>query len=242
MICKKSHFKITHYTYQNPKLGKGLDGCRIAFISDFHSAAYVDEVVSALRDLSPHMIAITGDLFDRHRPAVSAPAFSLLHRALTLAPTYFAEGNHERKIESYPRWRRQMRDMGVRILDNETAIHRLDDAALRVIGLKDTVGVQTLAHLIRPAQFNLVLSHRVEKFPLYAQAGADLALCGHAHGGQARPFGIGLYAPQQGPFPKYTRGVYRQGPTTMIASAGLGNGTFPRFFNPPELVCVVLLR
>ncbi|MDE7439761.1 MAG: hypothetical protein K2N23_04565 [Clostridia bacterium] len=66
-------------------------------------------------------------------------------------------------------------------------------------------------------------------------------LCGHAHGGQWRiPFTrIGLFAPGQGKFPKYTSGVHEKGNGAMVISRGLGNSEFPlRLFNRPEIVII----
>ena len=70
----------------------------------------------------------------------------------------------------------------------------------------------------------------------------DLVLAGHAHGGQWRLPGVGgLFAPGQGPLPKYTAGMYRLGNTVMCVSRGLGNSSFPlRIENKPELVTVTL--
>jgi predicted MPP superfamily phosphohydrolase len=66
----------------------------------------------------------------------------------------------------------------------------------------------------------------------------DLIVCGHAHGGQWRLFGRGVYAPGQGLFPKYTSGVLDG---VCVISRGLGNHTrVPRIFNPPELVLISL--
>jgi len=70
----------------------------------------------------------------------------------------------------------------------------------------------------------------------------DLVFAGHAHGGQFRfPFLGGLFAPNQGLFPKYTSGVYTEADTSMVVSRGLSNSIIPvRVFNRPELVVVTL--
>jgi hypothetical protein len=83
------------------------------------------------------------------------------------------------------------------------------------------------------------LAHEPQYFQKYVDIGVDIALCGHAHGGQIRiPFtNIGLVAPNQGFFPKYTSGQYISGSTTMFVSRGIGNSILPlRIFNCPEIV------
>lgn len=65
---------------------------------------------------------------------------------------------------------------------------------------------------------------------------ADLITCGHAHGGQVRLFGHGLFAPGQGFWPHYTKGVYGG---KMVISAGCSNtAPVPRLFNPTEIVYI----
>ena len=91
--------------------------------------------------------------------------------------------------------------------------------------------------------FRLLLSHRPELLPLYARCGVDMALCGHAHGGQFRLFRQGLFAPGQGLFPQYSSGVHIKGATAMVVSRGLGHSEFPlRLNNRPELVKLTLCR
>lgn len=71
----------------------------------------------------------------------------------------------------------------------------------------------------------------------------DLVFSGHAHGGQIRVFDHGLYAPDQGLWAKYTRGMHHHGPNgSMIISTGLSNtgGIVPRLFNPREIVYIRL--
>ncbi|MGN1105142.1 MAG: metallophosphoesterase, partial [Huintestinicola sp.] len=65
------------------------------------------------------------------------------------------------------------------------------------------------------------------------------------HGGQWRvPFLInGVYAPEQGLFPKYAGGMYEATDGIMIVSRGLSrtNDIIPRIFNNPELVIIDIL-
>jgi predicted MPP superfamily phosphohydrolase len=85
-------------------------------------------------------------------------------------------------------------------------------------------------------KLNIVMAHRPELFPIYAGTGADVILSGHAHGGQIRLFGHGIFAPGQGFFPRYTSGIYRSGTSLLHVSRGLGNTILvPRVFDTPEL-------
>lgn len=86
--------------------------------------------------------------------------------------------------------------------------------------------------------FHILLCHHPEYIPLIP-SGIDLILSGHAHGGQWRFFGRGVFAPGQGLLPRYTSGVYREDGKTMIVSRGLANtAPVPRFNNPTEVVYV----
>lgn len=59
------------------------------------------------------------------------------------------------------------------------------------------------------------------------------------NGGPIRLFGHGLKAPNQGWFPKYTRGLYDN---KLLVSSGLANTlpTILRLFNAPELMLIHL--
>ena len=90
--------------------------------------------------------------------------------------------------------------------------------------------------------FKILLFHRPEAFRTYVSADIDLVLSGHAHGGQFRiPIIGGLFAPNQGFFPKYDSGIFKEGRTTMVVSRGIGNSIVPvRLNNRPEIVSMQL--
>ena len=94
--------------------------------------------------------------------------------------------------------------------------------------------------------YKILLLHRPEAPTLFWSDNGwydvDLVLSGHTHGGQVRlPFIGGLYAPEEGWFPKYEYGYFRKNDVDIIISAGLGSGrTMPRFNNIPEIVSVTV--
>lgn len=94
--------------------------------------------------------------------------------------------------------------------------------------------------------YKILLSHHPEYWniqePMLSNRHIDLVLSGHAHGGQIRFLGQGLYAPGQGWLPEYTAGVHRGPYGHMIVSRGLANTAkmIPRLFNPRELIYIRL--
>jgi predicted MPP superfamily phosphohydrolase len=86
-------------------------------------------------------------------------------------------------------------------------------------------------------KFSILLCHHPEYYPKYLKdKNIDLILSGHAHGGQIRLFGRGLFAPGQGILPKYDGGAFDN---RLVVGRGLANTAFvPRFFNRREIVCV----
>ena len=205
-------------------------------ISDLHNKRFgagQEKLMRAIRDAKPERIVITGDLFNRKNKNAYRNVFSLVNQCVRIAPVFFSEGNHECALgETGEAYLKAIGDAGVHVLRDEF----VDSGAVRIIGLKQYAEPETLRAMLSGEKLNVVLAHRPERFPLYAGTGADVILSGHAHGGQIRLFGAGLYAPEQGVFPKYTSGVYTIGASMMHVSRGLGSTIpFPRVFNTPEL-------
>ena len=244
---------VTHYEIPLPEGLEGLDGLRIAQISDVHSADIQKELQAALREEPPDLIVFTGDLVNREDRDLSR-AISLAAMAAQIAPAYYAPGNHEADSPCYPELREGLEKAGVTVLENENAQLQRNGAQVNIIGLLDLAfhpqgrerAREELPRLIQdltlPGALNVALSHRPSLLEEYAAGGADLVFSGHAHGGQVRVPVVGpLFSTDEGMLPDYTAGTYLAGETWVVVSRGLGNGTpFPRLWNAPELVAVTL--
>lgn len=251
---------LEEITVSGENLPEGFDGFRIAHVSDLHNAEFGEgneKLLSMLSECAPDMIAVTGDLVDSNHTDIGA-ALQFIKGAVTIAPVYYVTGNHEERIINYAELEAALIELGVTVLNNATAELERDGDKLLLIGLEDSAarrsgGGLNPSQLLRRELIELVgdgeeymilLSHRPEAFREYVLCGVDLAMCGHAHGGQFRlPFIGGLFAPGQGFFPEYDAGVYEDGGTSMVVSRGLGNSVIPvRFNNRPEVVLITLSK
>lgn len=257
-IWGNTALQLTEYTVQNPEVPSAFDGFRIAHISDLHNTEIGDhneKLLAMLRCAQPDIIAITGDLVDFRRTDI-AIALEFAGEAVKIAPCYYVAGNHETRVgDAYAQLKTDLLALGVVVLENERVTLERSGETISLLGIQDPefeadhwrifpddVMDKNLAALSQEDGFQLLLSHRPEYMDMYVRYGIDLALCGHAHGGQFRlPFVGGLFAPGQGFFPEYDAGLFAEGDTQMIVSRGIGNSAFPlRFNNRPEVVLITL--
>ena len=239
------------------KLPAVFDGFTIVQISDLHNARFGKDqkkLAALLKAAQPDLIAITGDLIDKRRPGMQN-VLRFVERAVAIAPVYYVTGNHEAKSKEFPLLKEALGRLGVTLLLDRTVSIERGGAHIALAGLSDArfvtadktkfaaVSAQKLSAFLPKEGFTLLLAHRPELFAVYRAAGADLTLCGHAHGGQFRlPLVGGLIAPNQGLFPKYTAGLYREEGKCMVVSRGLGNSSIPiRLNNRPENGIVTFL-
>jgi predicted MPP superfamily phosphohydrolase len=196
-------------------LDDALDGFTIAQVSDVHvgatiTGAYLAAVVERVNALDADLIAFTGDLVDgfvedkRHETAHIAN-FEARYG------TYFVTGNHEYYWDANA-WCDEVERCGVHVLNNTHRVVEVDGAPLVVGGVTDYRAGSRLdghasdPHLAiqgaPPEAFRLLLAHQPKSVWEAAEAGFDLQLSGHTHGGQfwpwslfvglAHPFYVGL--------------------------------------------------
>ncbi len=246
----------TQIHISSKSLPVSFNGFRIVHVSDLHNTEFgvnQEKLLDAVKNASPDLIAITGDLIDSRRTDL-LKAMDFVNGAVKIAPVYYVTGNHEARIDEYLKLEEKMAEAGVVLLRDKGVTIKRGEDFIRLLGLDDpsfmkkndkiensiTLTDAKLKDLMDENQYTILLSHRPELFNVYAAHSIDLILSGHAHGGQVRlPFVGGLVAPNQGLFPKYDEGIYEIGPSKMVVSRGLGNSIFPvRINNRPELVVI----
>lgn len=242
---------VRRYTVESDKIDAPV---RLAVLTDFHGCDYGEDaadLVQAVEALQPDAVLLVGDMFSADGDAESE--LRMFSRLKSIAPSYYVTGNHEYWEHDVPRLLARIADTGVTVLDQNCAELIVKGQNLNICGVPDpyaNVGtwdaLTTATGDIHQEGFTILLAHRPELITQYAAKGTfDLVVSGHAHGGQVRiPFLVnGLYAPNQGWFPKYAGGRYEMEGTTLIVSRGLSNQRqmgVPRIFNRPELVLVEL--
>ena len=262
MAVDNRHFKVREYTIHSDKVRKPLT---FVFVSDLHAKVYPPDnrkVLQTIDRLHPDAVLIGGDLI------VSRKATSRSDDWLTAAdrftqrlgkryPVFYVNGNHEQRLEeSFPQIYEKIQDMLARNHIMHLQNTCTDFKGIRIWGYDPQEAtyskifsyhlseqeVQNALGKSSPLQFNLLLTHNPKYFDAYAQWGADLAVCGHVHGGLLRLFGRGFIGPDLHLFPRYSGGLYRLKKAHMVVSCGLGAHTLPiRIFNPGEISMIRLL-
>jgi Predicted phosphohydrolases len=261
MRLQNNWIQISNIEIYSSKLPIGFTGYKIVQLSDLHSKSFgkrQETLISKIKKIKPDLIVITGDLIDISTTD-DKNVMDLIYGIKDEAPIYFVTGNHEIANQKFKYFEQNLKDEGVNLLRNKSiklerngsfiTIAGIDDSGSSNMENSDAYTLKVLSSELEKtininlaSNFTILCSHRPEYLSLYAKYNIDLVFTGHAHGGQIRlPFIGGLFAPNQGFFPKYTSGSYKQNECVMVVSRGLGNGSFPlRIFNRPEIVVATL--
>lgn len=222
-----------------------LHGYSIVQISDIHVGPtikynYLDAIVNKVNTLTPDLIAITGDLVDgsvQQLAAHTAPLAKLRSRH----GAYFVTGNHE-YYSNAPDWVAEVRRLGLTVLMNQHVVISHQGTSLLVAGVTDYSAHHfdetqrsdphaALAGGPQHVALKLLLAHQPRSAAAAADAGFDLQLSGHTHGGQFFPWN--LFVPLQQP---YTAGLRRLRNLWVYTSRGTGYwGPPKRLFAPSEI-------
>ena len=250
MIIDNRRFAARTYRLRSSRIKKPA---KLVFIADLHEKSYGkdnEKLVERIREIAPDAVVVGGDLivygkvnslyqksagsgqgdFDPGTDWMKN-SLSLMQRLTQICPVYFAEGNHELRLEYFEelhayddRFLKEMEKAGVRMLGNGS-INPFGGADSGIIlqGLelpmkyyrkfkRTRLSAEDLRGMIGEADrscYTVLVSHIPVYFPAYAEWGADLCLCGHVHGGLMRlPVIGGVMGTRPNLFPRYSCGQY----------------------------------
>ena len=220
-----------------PHLPSEMDGLRMAVLADLHISPVkrtwrTQRIVDATLAAKPDLIVLPGDMADGGLEDSGRFAEPL---AQLKAPygVWLAPGNHEYYYD-YAAWMAHFRQMGLGVLENQTAKLSINGRTLAMSGIGDLAALKQAPYMHgglppdMPAVVNggkgsdvhILLAHQPKQARAAAATGAiDLQVSGHTHGGHMLGFDRWVVAPfNHG----YVRGEYRVQDMTLFVSSGVG--------------------
>jgi predicted MPP superfamily phosphohydrolase len=233
------------------RLPRALDGFTIVQISDLHVGMFIGERELAaglglIDRLRPDLIAVTGDIVDsdpRFIPVAARQLGALRAREGVVC----IPGNHD----NYTGARAVldgMRRAGLDVLLNRgRLIGEGDDGGFALLGVDDMWSrdarrgtgpdLDKALSSVPADRAKVLLAHQPRFATIASQAGVDLQLSGHTHGGQINP-GFRMIDL----FYKYVAGRYDVGSMQLYVNRGFGTvGPPTRIGAPPEITKIVLV-
>jgi len=249
ILVRRRWYRVVEREVHIPGLDARIDGFRIAHLSDLHvgtltprSWAMKWSLAANARD--PDLAVVTGDMVtsgtDFHGDV--ADAIGLLRAR---AGVFVSMGNHDYFGEGEPLIS-LLRRRGIRVLRNEGVLVERSGARLWLAAIDDVwTRRDDLGAALRgrpEGATTILLAHDPKRFNEAADAGAELVLSGHTHGGQvAVPF-LYRWANLAKLTYEYTVGLYRRGRSVLYVHPGLGTTGPPMRLGVAPEVSILVLR
>ena len=216
-------------------LPDSFENFTIAQISDLHvgptiKKPYVEKVVNQISTINPDLIAITGDIVDGSIDYLRRD-LEPLSQVVAKYGTYFVTGNHE-YYSGAERWLDETDRMGFTNLVNDNKLITIKDQNIALAGVNDYRAHQIIpSHRSNPDgaikginkdKVKILLAHQPASIFKANEAGYDLQISGHTHGGQFWPF---TYPTKQAN--PYLSGLHDHNGTQIYVNSGTG------YWGPP---------
>ncbi len=219
-----------------------LAGFKIVQLSDLHvgstiQRSFVDRVVDRANALAPDLVAVTGDVADGFVPELRDHVAPLGRLRAPLG-TFFVTGNHEYYWD--PRgWMRELERLGIDVLSNEHRLIERGRGRLLLAGVTDLSAASNPHAAVAGApdsDVRILLAHQPRSAFAAQDAGFDLQLSGHTHGGQYFPFNVLVRL-----FQPFVAGLHRLEAMWLYVSRGTGYWGPPLRFGAPSEITLIEL-
>lgn len=248
-IIIRKDFHVKEFDIKIAGLPKDLQGLRLLQLSDIHMGAYYSpndlrRVIDASNGLRADLAFITGDLITGARDPLDECLLEL-GRLKASSGLWGCLGNHEKLAYVSDYATRQALKQNLFFLRHRAETLKFGDSRINLVGVdhqyKNEGYLKGVEQLVKPDEFNLLLSHNPDVFPVAAKQGFQLTLAGHTHGGQINIEVahtnlniVDLVTP-------YTKGLYEKPGSSLYVTSGLGTIGVPvRLGAPPEITLIRL--
>lgn len=220
------HPVVQQVSITTHKTAEKMDSVRIAMIGDLHlgymiNRKHTKRFVDLIMAQQPDLILFVGDIIDGHIEPILQQRMDeeLAHLHAPLG-VFSCTGNHEYRYDAEEKIS-LLNNAGITIL-RDSAV--LIDSSFYVIGREDKV-MPTRKPLrkilsdqsVEMSKPVIVLNHTPDNLAEEADAGADIALYGHTHHGQAFPGNIATEMTFE-----VAHGYKKKGDTHVYVTSGIG--------------------
>lgn len=255
-IVEPARVQTTRLEIASDRLSPDARPIRLLHISDLHIehlSRRETDVLRAVAEEQPDLIAITGDYVNLSYNQDAEAYQRIRHFLAQLAApagVYACLGTPTVDIREHvvP----MFDDLAIQLLRGTCRTAAITGGQpIAVLGVDCTHHVEPDAAVLRrtveqapPDMPQVLLYHSPELMPQASEAGIDLYLCGHTHGGQVRLPLIGPVLTSSHLGRQYVMGHYQNGRTHLYVSRGVGleglSAPRVRFCARPEITLVTI--
>jgi predicted MPP superfamily phosphohydrolase len=241
---------VTRQRYTTPKWDS--PPLRLLHVSDLHIERVTPRERTLNRlitELKPDVIVYTGDfvnLSNTHDPEAEAAIRSIIAEWSAPLGVFCVPGTP--LVETLDRVQAFVKDLpNLKLLSNQWITVSAPGGALNILGMVtthnleiDRAALKKMMMVAPKSGMTLLLAHAPDIAPEANDAGVDLYVAGHTHGGQIRLPLIGALFSSSRLGNRFIMGRYQLGHTTLYTTRGVGleglGAPRARFLCPPEIV------
>jgi predicted MPP superfamily phosphohydrolase len=241
---------VTRQRYTTPKWDSSP--LRFLHVSDLHIERVTPRertLNRLINELKPDVIVYTGDfvnLSNTHDPEAEAAIRSIIAEWSAPLGVFCVPGTP--LVETLDRVQAFVKDLpNLKLLSNQWITVSAPGGALNILGMVtthnleiDRAALKKMLMVAPKSGMTLLLAHAPDIAPEANDAGIDLYVAGHTHGGQIRLPLVGALFSSSRLGNRFIMGRYELGRTTLYTSRGVGleglGAPRARFLCPPEIV------